>query len=231
MYERSSLTVSDAVKAAHENSWRKIGNAGAFWTGTQRIAMVKAARRSLECALCRDRKSALSPNLVSGNHDGATDLPAVIIDFVHRIRTDPGRITRTVFQQVMDAGIDQGAYIEAVSVVNSSVIVDTFHEGMGLELCALPDVIDGQPDGLISGDAVHGGAWVPIAAAPSDVSETGLPTVPNIVRSMGLVPAAVDLFFGTFIPHYRLQDLDLAVSQSQAEFIASRVSALNQCFY
>ena len=59
----------------------------------------------------------------------------------------------------------------------------------------------------------------------------GLPRAPNIGRAMGLVPSAVALFFLTFRPHYALRDVPLAISQAQAEFIASRVSALNECFY
>ena len=60
---------------------------------------------------------------------------------------------------------------------------------------------------------------------------TGLPGAPNIARSMGSVPSAVALFFTAFRGHYALRDIPLAVSQPQAEFVASRVSALNQCFY
>ena len=48
---------------------------------------------------------------------------------------------------------------------------------------------------------------------------------------MGLVPDAVALFFGAFRPHYALKDIPLSISQTQAEFVASRVSALNDCFY
>ncbi len=63
------------------------------------------------------------------------------------------------------------------------------------------------------------------------MADTGLPRVPNIARSMGLVPSAVDLFFGTFRPHYSLKDIPLSISQAQAEFVASRTSAINECFY
>ncbi len=62
-------------------------------------------------------------------------------------------------------------------------------------------------------------------------SPTGLPTVPNIGRAMGLVPSAGALFFTTFYPHYQLTDINLSISQAQAEFVAARVSSLNECFY
>ncbi len=63
------------------------------------------------------------------------------------------------------------------------------------------------------------------------MADTGLPVVPNIVRAMGLVPKAVELFFGTFRPHYALKGIKLSLSQAQAEYVASRVSAMNKCFY
>jgi len=91
------------------------------------------------------------------------------------------------------------------------------------------------PPGERNALAVDAGAWVLIGdgggSDTAQTSATGLPAVPNIVRAMGLVPAAVDLFFGAFRPHYALQTIPLAISQAQAEFVASRVSALNQCFY
>ena len=105
------------------------------------------------------------------------------------------------------------------------------HEALGLDPPDLPRIQAGEPSGRINEDAVDGGAWVPILAAPTDMADTGLPRVPNIARSMGLVPDAVELFFTTFRPHYALKDIPLSISQGQAEFVASRVSALNQCFY
>jgi hypothetical protein len=63
------------------------------------------------------------------------------------------------------------------------------------------------------------------------MADTGLPAVPNIFRAMGLVPDAVALFFSTFRPHYALKDIELSISQAQAELVASRVSAWNECFY
>ena len=118
-----------------------------------------------------------------------------------------------------------------VSVVNTSVIVDTLHRSLGLDLPVLPESEPGEPSGAYDQNAVDEGAWVPIMAAAKDMADTGLPAVPNIFRSMGLVPGAVQLFFTTFRPHYALKDIPLSISQAQAEFVASRVSAINECFY
>ena len=72
---------------------------------------------------------------------------------------------------------------------------------------------------------------VPVLDAPQDLAHHGLPNVPNIARSMGLVPSAVELFFTTFRPHYSLSYIHMTISQAQAEFVAARVSSINECFY
>jgi hypothetical protein len=158
-------------------------------------------------------------------------LPDAIIDFIHRLISDPGRLTRSVFDQVISSGISQAAYVEVISVVASSVIVDTQHLALGLQPPELPLAIAGEPAGQLNEGAIDAGAWVPISDAPADVASSGLPSVPNIARALGLVPGAVALFFGTFRPHYALENIPLSISQSQAEFVAARVSALNECFY
>lgn len=221
----------DNLRQAHEHAWQQIAGPGDFWDAPARVAMVVAARAATDCSLCRQRKQALSPFALTGTHDGGSGLPDVVEDFIHRLISDPGRLTQAMFDRVISAGITPAAYVEMISVVTTSVIIDTLHQALGLPRPALLPARPGEPAGNFNAQAVDAGAWVHISDAPADVSITGLPTVPNIVRAMGLVPSAVALFFGTFRPHYALREIPLTISQAQAEFIASRVSALNQCFY
>ncbi len=222
--------LSESLKQAHERTWQSIASAGAFYTGVQRLEMVRTARDALTCELCAQRKAALSPAAVSGDHDTTASLPQAVVDTIHRIRSDPGRLTHSWFQQATEA-ISAAQYVEIVSVVTSSVIVDTLHNALGLGLPDLPAAVPGQPTGALNDTAVDDGAWVPILAAPVVMSDTGLPQVPNIARSLGLVPSALELFFNTFRPHYALKDIPLSITQGQAEFVAARVSAMNECFY
>lgn len=229
MYSET-LPLGDELRVAHEEALLAISRPGPSWTGAERKQMVVSARDATVCALCLKRKSALSPTGVSGEHDDTSGLPGVVIDTIHRIRTDPGRLTRTLFDEVT-AEIGQPAYIEMVSVVNTSVIIDTLHAALDQPLAELPEPRPGEPTSAPAGDVLDDGAWVPITRAPRDMSDTGLPAVPNIFRAMGLVPDAVALFFGAFRPHYALKDIQLSISQAQAELVASRVSAMNECFY
>jgi len=225
-----TLPLSDELREAHDRALKKIVRPGPSWTGAERRAMVESARSATNCSYCAARKSALSPSHVSGEHEDATDLPAVVVDAIHRIRTDPGRLTRSWFDEVT-AAIGQPAYVELVSVVNTSVIIDTLHSALDQPLPSLPEAEPGDPTQAATGDVVDAGAWVPITRAARDMADTGLPAVPNILRAMGLVPEAVALFFSTFRPHYSLKDIKLSISQAQAELVASRVSAWNECFY
>jgi hypothetical protein len=235
----AALPLRDNLREGHASAWRAIAAPGAFWTAAERVAMVAEARAATACPLCAERKTALSPFAVTGTHTRAAlagaDLPATVVDMIHRIRTDPGRLTRSWFDATLAAGISPARYVEAVSVVCTSVIIDTLHKALDLELPDLPAPTPGAPTGEQNPRAVNAGAWVPISdgegTSTADPSETGLPAVPNIARAMGLVPGAVALFFGAFRPHYALKDIPLAISQAQAEFVASRVSAINECFY
>ena len=224
------VALADDLKQAHARTWQTIAEPGDFFTGAERVAIVRSAREALTCKLCQDRKDALSPNFVDGEHEDITDLDPAIVDMIHRIRTDPGRLTKAWFDGITQA-ISKQQYVEIVSVVNSSVIVDTMHNALGLGLPPLPQPRSGNPRGQYNTGTVAGGAWVPILDAEETMADTGLPRVPNIARSLGLVPSAGELFFNTFRPHYALKDIDLSITQGQAEFVASRVSAINECFY
>ena len=209
-----------------------IGGPGASWRGAERVSMVAEARAALDCPLCAERRAALSPNAVGGDHTAVTALPGIIVDMIHRIRTDSGRVTKAMFDGVTGAGFSREAYVEVVGVVNTSVIIDTMHQSLGLEVPALPASVDGEPTGRFDTTTVDEGAWVPMTkVSGKEATSSGLPQIPNIVRSMGLVPSSVLLFFTAFRPHYALENIPMSISQPQAEFVASRVSALNQCFY
>ena len=232
------------LPAAHNSAWSQIGSPGAIFNAKQRIAILQLARSAMDCQLCEQRKQALSPFTIDGQHDSAGDtetseLHPALIDAIHRIRTDPGRLTKAWFDDMLSLGVTLEAYVEAVSVVSTVVIIDTLHQSLGLALAPPPAANLGEPTGQLNTLASDQGAWLPtfnlLIADPeanaNQLADHGLPQVPNIAKALGLVPCATELFFGAFQPHYQLSDIKLEISQSQAEFVASRVSAINECFY
>lgn len=219
------------LRAGHAAAWHDVARPGVCLTGAERVALVAEARAALDCSLCRARKDALSPLAVGGAHDSVSGLPADLVDAVHRLRTDPQRLTRSWFDALVPAHASAPEYVELVSVVCTSVIIDTLHAALGLSLPPLPTPMPGEPGGEVLAETTDIGAWLPVMTREDDLADTGLPSVPNIRRALSLVPRAVELFFTAFRPHYRLKDLHLAISQAQAELVASRVSAVNECFY
>ena len=230
MFEQSPYPVRENIAESHQHAWQLIGSPGAFWRANERVAMVREARAALVCGICAARKNSLTP-FGGPDHGTTEDLPAIIVDLVHRIVTDPQRMTRRVFDEVIAAGYSLEQYLEVVAVTASSVVIDTTNLGAGIAPLELPEPLPGEPTGQEPPDLVDDGAWVPITRVDRTTGPTGLPSVPNIARSLGAVPSARDLFFAAFRGHYALRDIPLAVTQAQAEFIASRVSAMNECFY
>jgi hypothetical protein len=239
-YDDSPVPVRDDLRAAHAAAWVRIASPGTWLTGAERVAVAAEARHArTHCELCRARKAALSPAAVDGAHDTVSGLPAGLVEAVHRIATDPGRLTQA-WQQSL--GLDETVYVEAVGVVAHLTAVDTFASGLGLPWRDLPAPQPGEPSRRVTPGAKHGLAWV-ATLDPADAEREDRTLYPNrkpanIRRAMSLVPAEVRGFFDLvavqYLPGPAMLDFDneyRAINHAQIELLAARVSALNQCAY
>ena len=231
LFENCKYPVRQATVEAFAGVWQRMGESGPFWTGRDHMAIIQEARQSLECELCRRRLTALSPNAVDGMHDTVTDLAPVAVDVVHRIRSDPARMSKSVFDNALARGMTDSEYVELTGVVATSVVIDTLHQGLGLPVPETLTGSDAPPTGQKEPEVVEDGAWVRLAPRDGELNEVGIPRQANIIRAMGLVPLVIQLFFTVMRQAYYIANLPISISRSQAEFIAARVSALNQCFY
>ena len=222
-YAAAALPVAEATAAAHHGTYKAFAQPGAWWSGADRLALVRETRAAPDCELCKAKAEALSPEAVQGEHTAySAETPPVAVEAVHGIRNDSGRLGKRWFDNLMDMGLQAEAYVELAGVVASSVVVDTFAQGVGLELPELPPPASGEPTFEASEDVVDGGAWVPIAREGHA----------NILRSLGLVPTASALFFGAFGTSYFMRpNARFAIGRRQVELVASKVSAVNECFY
>lgn len=212
--------VDPATLAAHNATLEAIAAPGAWWSGPDRLAIVRAARTAPTCAFCAERDVPTLP--IDGEHDNDGELPPIAVEAIHAIRNDSGRLTRRWFDDVIDMGMLPEAYVELVAVTASSVIVDTFAQGMGLDMPELPEGVGGTPTLERSDDVEDAGAWLPLAREGRA----------NILRSLALVPSALKLFFATFgRSYYMAPDSQFALDRAQVELVAARVSAVNECFY
>jgi hypothetical protein len=242
-YASAPIAIRKDLAGAHARAWARIGRPGTWWDGAGRIAIAAETRHAPSCALCRRRKEALSPAAIEGNHDSLAALPEVVVELVHRVRTDPGRLSERWLRGVIAAGLSEEQYVEAVSIVAHVVAIDTMARGLGLDEPALPQPQPGMPSRYRPDGAKLGGAWVPWLE-PADLSEaeaglypTGRPAA-NIMKAMSLVPEEVRSFFDLvshqYMPPLAMRDFSReyrAISHAQVELLAARVSALNQCLY
>ena len=241
-YRHSPLPVRAGLAGAQQRAWARLAEPGEWWSGAVRVAIAEETRAAEYCGFCRERKAALSPYAVTGAHEKATDLPDVLVEVVHRIRTDPGRLTRRFYADALAGGLGDAEYVETVGVMATVIAIDSFCDAMGLPRHRLPAPLAGEPRRRRPAGAKEGLAWVP-TVAPEDLTDAeagmydGLSAV-NIHRALSLVPAEVTGFFDMDSEHYlpdaQLKDFGTeyrALTHAQTEFLAGRVSAINRCVY
>jgi hypothetical protein len=237
LYASSPVAIRGDLAAAHDRTWERIGRPGTWWDGVARVAIAAEMRHASSCRLCRRRKEALSPAAIEGTHDSLGELSEVVIEVVHRVRNDPGRLSERWYRDLIAGGVSEEEYVETVSVVAHVVAIDTMARGLGLDALPLPRPQAGAPSQYRPAAAKPGGAWVPWLE-PTDLSDaeaglypTGRPAA-NIMKAMSLVPDEVRGFFD--LVSHQMRDFSReyrAISHAQIELLAARVSALNQCLY
>jgi hypothetical protein len=241
-YSAARVPVREDILQAHAAFFEHLRSPGTWWTGAERIAIAAESRSALACPLCRERKSSRSPEQVPGEHASLGSLPADAVEVIHRVRTDPARLSRRWFEARTRGELSVEQYVELVGLVTLLTGIDVFCRALGTAPPSLPEPIPGaptreRPDGLKEGIA-----WVPILA-PEDAGPreadlyAGLEFVPNIVRALSRVPEQVRALRAESDPHYipmhRMSDPTYGrdLDRMQIELVAGRVSALNECFY
>lgn len=231
-------------------AWRALGEPGEWWTGADRAAMVRETRTARDCILCSARKAALLPHTIAGEHVSSTDLPPAALEAIHRIVSDPGRLSEAWFRQVVEAGqissagLSEEAYVELLSVVAITTAVDTFDRGRGAALRVPSEAQPGPPTRRRPKGAKPGLGWMPMLA-PEDVGADDPPLYAsagriggNVHRALSLVPRAMmqfwDLFETLYLPQDAMRDFAReyrAIGHAQIEMLAARVAVHNQCVY
>jgi hypothetical protein len=242
-YEAAPLPIRDDLAAVHRRVWDHIARPGTWFDAATRVAVAAETRNAGHCRLCRRQQDALSPASAAGEHDGMSGLPATLVEIVHRVPNDPGRLTRGWIERILRSGVAAEEYVETVGVIAHVVALDTFARALGMPLRPLPEPVAGTPSRLRPARARAGDAWVPwleaedLTEAEADLYPAGLPAA-NIRKAMSLVPAEVRSFFNLcavqYLPGAGMRDFGhefRAITHAQIELLAARVSALNRCRY
>ena len=137
-YATAQVDVRADIVDLHQRIWRWLAQPGLWWSGAERVAIAAEVRNAKHCALCAERKAALSPYAVDGAHETVSTLSAPVIDAVHRIATDPGRLTKAWFDDTLAGDFSDAAYVELVVVIACVVAVDTFAHAVGGPTFDLP---------------------------------------------------------------------------------------------
>ena len=242
-YARSAYAIRHDIPVAHREIWGKIRAPGCWWRGADRIAFVQEARNARSCEACALRRVASSPNTDCGPNNSTTHLTDAVVDVVHRLTTDPARLSRGWLEEVHAEGVTDEQYVELLGVVVAAISIDAFHRALGLPLEPLPAPEAGDPSGYRPAGVSDSGAWVPTVQW-EDVGEREADLYPgrrpgHVISAMSLVPDAVRMLLRLGAVHYLpLESVRTpndnaarAMSRCQIELLAGRVSALSGCFY
>jgi len=237
MFSNSEYPVRDDLAEIQEAQITALGAPGTWGTGAQRLAIAAEARQA-----GYDAGVLEAPE--DGGHAPEIKLPDVARKVVRRLATDPKDVDQASYKEALAGGLSDAEYVEIVGVVARMVDFDVFARGMGVALAPLPNPEPGEPSRERPPEAVQELAWVPTIPNPpeggaiADELYEGGPK-PYIVRGMSLVPDElrkhVALEHIQYLPMNKIGIADYkhheGLTRSQAEIVAARVSALNECFF
>ena len=240
--EFTTPLIMQDIHDMHERTWQRIAGAGTWLDGPTRVAIAEEVREAGQCQLCHRRKESLSPFSESGDHNGVAGVSQQILEVVHHIVTDPGRLTRRWYEQALESGLSDAEYVEIVGLTCTLISVDTFYRGLGIPLLTLPQPIEGEPNRERPVGAKHQLAWVP-TVEPEDFLDGEFNPYRednrfNVQKALSLVPRTLIEFYDVdetyYLPQGDIRNFNAdyrALSHSQMELIGSRGAQINQCHY
>ena len=217
----------ELITAALDDAAESLVGPGDWLTGSQRRAAALEARDARTNKLDQQRRDALSPNAVPGGHEATAELQAEAVEVIHRVASDPGRLTQVWADEKMTV-LGEETYTELVGIAACTAVLDMFAWAMTGDDSQLGDDTAGSPAKERPDDVGDVGAWV------SQTTGTGMA---NVSRSLSLVPVTNRAWVGLVQALYsrgaEFLDLswDRALSRPQVELVAARTTAELECFY
>lgn len=211
-----ALEMSDERVHGLRREWFRMGNAGTWFTGAERVALAQVAREALW---------GLGHSNESSNGLASTVLSPPAIKAAQIIAVDATALSESSIDRFESEGLSRYAYIEIVGIVARLIAVDTLTVGIGAGLEPLPVPKDGQPAELVPEGAKKRAAWVPMVGAANPVTALSGVTAE--------CDAQRDLHGVLYLSYEEMGDLEIEkdLSRAQLELVAARTSLLNQCVF
>ena len=225
-YAGVDLPIREKTISSHRMSWEMIANPGRWWTAAERVEIARIGRAA------RDFDAV-----------GSEMLPEAVVYAIQKLVVDNANLNREWYEEIVASeGMHEDRYVELVAVVVHALSIDEFHRALGLELEPLPDALRGEPSRQRPVEAEQRYSWPPIVSrsglnAGDEMLYGPMEWGANVISALSLIPENVrwlhDLSEGHYLSFAEMRQPDplRAISRSQIELIAARVSALNECFY
>ncbi len=215
------VPVDDEIAEAVAAVWDSLARPGRWLTSAQRVAVAAECRAAAGGG--RGDDPVLSPH-----HR----------DLVARVVHDPAGLQDTPLEDLLGADLTVDEYVEVVAVAAKVVAIDLLCAGLAATPPPLPTPGDGTPSRVRPAAAGDLGARVPMLTAEDLADEIGPGTYHvNVRRGHSLVPEEaalqVRLTEALYVPDLLAHGMAgrRGLDRAQLEAVATRVSALNRCFY
>jgi len=220
-------SVHELITVALDRATASLVEPGDWLTGAQRRDAAMQARDARTNPLDEERRQAISPTAVDGSHSATEHLSVEAVEVIHRIASDPGRLTQSWANDMM-AVLGEETYTELVGIAACTAVLDMFAFATADGDAVLGEAAAGDPAQVRPDDVGQVGAWV---------SQTVEGAMANVSRSLSLVPQTNRAWTGMVQALYSRGPgfLDLewerALSRPQVELVAARTTAELECFY
>ena len=209
-FSTAPLPVDDDRIEAFRHVWHRLAAPGTWWTGEERVSIAAVARAAYE----------------SGESAEEGALPAAATEAAALLAHQPAAITQELISGWENRGLSASQYVELIGIVSQLTAVDTFHRALELELEPLPEAADGEPSRQPpEAPATITKAWVPMV---------GPPTIPTSLSAVPAEMAALEALHGPmYLTYEEMSDpaVTHGLTRAQTELVASRTSAINECFF
>ncbi len=237
LYEGSQYPVRSDLESVHARQLDQLGSPGTWGTGEQRIAVATEIRRACVEAGVQEEPEELGL-------ESNVDLPSVVRELIRELAIEPQGFNEDSYMAARRGGLSDEEYVETIGIIARLMAIDIFARGIGVPLRPLSAPRAGAPSRERPEMAKKEMAWVPTVPNLPDGGEEaeqlyGKDYHPYIFRSLSLVPSEmhqhIELENIQYLPMNSILIKDYQhhedFSRAQAETVAGRVSAINECFY